>query len=601
VDAGAPARGTEEDDVYDDEVLLYVNGANMPLDGSCGWLALPAVDITAALAAQAGKSHRLDIMKYMGSAPPTVIGALRAGLHIVYEDGSEETLVSGSDWRVTTARQKSDWHQAPPVNFWGPQYCDDLHPRLQRQSCLFRRELVVDGKPRRARAYVTARGAYELRLNGAKVGEAMLAPEIANAYQFYQVYDLNGRLRTGTNVVGAFTGSAWYNSRGYEGTAFERNRLLARIEVELEDGRQLVVVSGSDWAVAPSALVEDDLQWGERYDARRESPGWDTPSFDAKGWARAVTAPVTSLTLDESAYASYFNCYNGDPVGPRQKRLVAQPYPPIRVIEELKPAAVRRFEDGALLYDFGQAASGRGKVRLRNTRPGQTVILRYGERLDTTGQVWSQGSYRDECHPEDTAAGGRSPFNTKNLDVYICCGAAEETYEPRFTYTAFRYLQLEGDVKPEDVAEVTHRVMHNDNEVVGHFDCDNDLVNRIWKATCWTWRSNLHAGPTDCPHREKNFWCGDFVFFGETATWFMDNWNLLAAWTTGGRKLDHSLVAWEDEWWLTPWLLYRFYGDTRPMERNYPKIREHIDYRVGRASDGVYDGMERRPPPHHRR
>ena len=48
----------------------------------------------------------------------------------------------------------------------------------------------------------------------------------------------------------------------------------------------------------------------------------------------------------------------------------------------------------------------------------------------------------DVFFPHDNFPEGKAPFLRRNLDVYICAGDEKEVYEPRFTYTGFRYLKV---------------------------------------------------------------------------------------------------------------------------------------------------------------
>ena len=64
-----------------------------------------------------------------------------------------------------------------------------------------------------ARLYATALGLYEMRLNGARVGDAVLAPGWTDYRQriAYQTYDVTGLLRPGGNVLGAILADGWYS------------------------------------------------------------------------------------------------------------------------------------------------------------------------------------------------------------------------------------------------------------------------------------------------------------------------------------------------------------------------------------------------------
>src|SRR5690348_4754750 len=63
-----------------------------------------------------------------------------------------------------------------------------------------------------ARLYITALGLYEARLNGARVGDAVLAPGWTDYTRRvpYQAYDVTELLRDGENAIGALLADGWY-------------------------------------------------------------------------------------------------------------------------------------------------------------------------------------------------------------------------------------------------------------------------------------------------------------------------------------------------------------------------------------------------------
>lgn len=65
----------------------------------------------------------------------------------------------------------------------------------------------------RGRVHVSARGLYELRLNGERVGDAELAPgwtDYRHRVQ-YQTYDVTALLREGENVLAATVADGWWS------------------------------------------------------------------------------------------------------------------------------------------------------------------------------------------------------------------------------------------------------------------------------------------------------------------------------------------------------------------------------------------------------
>src|SRR5215207_689518 len=76
---------------------------------------------------------------------------------------------------------------------------------------LLRREFVLDGPVTRARLYATAHGVYEAELNGAVIGDQVLAPGWTS-YRHrlrYQTYDVTALLAEGPNALGMQLADGW--------------------------------------------------------------------------------------------------------------------------------------------------------------------------------------------------------------------------------------------------------------------------------------------------------------------------------------------------------------------------------------------------------
>ncbi len=108
-----------------------------------------------------------------------------------------------------------------------------------------------------ARLYATALGLYELRINGQRVGDHVLAPDWTDYRKRvrYQVYDVASLLKQGDNAMAALLGNGWYcghignggfpvlrQGPGPAGATrsdlLRRQRRADRERCELEDPRQ---------------------------------------------------------------------------------------------------------------------------------------------------------------------------------------------------------------------------------------------------------------------------------------------------------------------------------------------------------------------------
>ncbi len=220
-------------------------------------------------------------------------------------------LVQPSDWQAR-------WIGAPTA-------VDIASPG---PSPLMRKEFSVSGPVKRATAYASALGLYELHLNGQRVGDQVLAPEWTdyNKRVQYQAYDVTDLIRDGANAIGAMLAEGWYAGRiGLTHIVKDGpirhiygNRPKAARAAASRTGRWNCPDDhyGQQWKYTVEGPVRTaDLLDGEVYDARREAAGWDAAGFDDAPWKPADV-------LDEIP-----------------ARLVAQPNEPMRV-RHLKPASV---------------------------------------------------------------------------------------------------------------------------------------------------------------------------------------------------------------------------------------------------------------------
>jgi alpha-L-rhamnosidase len=459
-----------------------------------------------------------------------------------------------SSWFETGAgRWSGDWIHADP-NVVPPAQPPGRSDRSERTRRLappvqFRGSFSLADAPARARAYVAARGVYELRVNGARTGDQELAPgwtEYRRRIQ-YQTYDITGLLRAGENVVAITVADGWWS--GYVGADTRhharhygvRPELIA--EIVADDVR---IGSGTTWRCGAGAVRYADLLMGNWTDARQATDGWDRPGFDDSGWPAAVlsgTAPVA---------------------------LVAQPDQPIRVTGTLPAVSISGPLAGSArqIVDFGQNMAGRVRLTVRDAPAGRRIVIRHGETLDPDGGLYTENLRTAEA-----------------TDVYVTRGGGQEVFEPSFTVHGFRYAEVTGyPVGPGDVAA---QVMHSDTPAAGEFECSDPMLNRLAANIAWGQRSNFVAVPTDCPQRdERQGWLADAQVFAPTACRNADVAAFFRRWLRDvrtGQSADGAFgdiapmvgvrpegaPGWGDAGVLIPWQLWLEYGDSRVLEESW--------------------------------
>lgn len=442
----------------------------------------------------------------------------------------------------------------------------------------FRKEFELEDTPKRAFAFVSGLGHYELRINGRKVGDAFLAPGWTDYRKtcLYNTYDITPFLKKGKNAVGLVVGNGFFhiNRERYRKLviAYGLPMMILNIQAEVPSGRRETLVSGPEWKTAPSPITYSSIYGGEDYDARLEDPGWDEPGFDDSLWKNAVSVPGP-----------------GGALRPEKDH-------PLRVMEEFQNTVITEPRQGVFVYDFGQNASGIVRLRVKGPRGSQVRIIP-AEILTPEGLA-------------DQRASGE-PF----LFTYTLRGEGEETWVPRFTYYGFRYAQVEGaspagreaaDGRPQ-ILDLTLLHTRNSSPAEGAFQCSNPLFNRIEKLIGWAIKSNLASVPTDCPHREKLGWLEQAYLMGGAMAFNFEVLNLFnklvddmieAQLETGLiPDIAPEFVPFEDgfrdspEWGsacvILPWLIHRYYGDRKAIERAYPMMKRYADYLKTKADGHI--------------
>ena len=451
--------------------------------------------------------------------------------------------------------------------------------RQETASPAFEKTFAVTKPVKSAVLHVTGVGFYEAYLNGKKVGAKVLDPS-PTAYDkrvLYSTYRLDGDVRAGTNALKLIVGHGWYDVRAIAvwnwDTAPWRDfpRTIAELRIDYVDGSHETVVTDGSWRQIASPVGYDDIREGEVVGCA----GGAAPDFESETiLAEEVPAP--------------------------KGRLVPEEMPGAEVMKRL-PAAVRPMGDGSCRFEFPQDVSGWIRLKMRGQQKGDVVVIRYDERdLTATG-----GARRIDMHFRRTAShrvvAEGAAFQT---DRYVASGAAEETYEPRFTYNGFRFVTVKGLRRMPRLEDAEACFVHTAFETVGDFRCSDATFSKLMEMADCSYRCNYADGyPTDCPHREKNGWTGDANVASELAQYVYENTAGYEKWI--GDLLDAQLPdgnlpgivptsGWGYHWgngpyWdaaltVVPWNLWLYRGDRRALEMAYPGMRKYLAYTSGRRN-----------------
>jgi len=511
----------------------------------------------------------------------------------------EMGLLEAKDW---TGRWINDGRPNPEKD--EDFYRDDPAP-------LFRKPFPLAKDVVRARLFISGLGYYEASLNGERVGDRVLDPGWT-AYDrrvYYSAYDVTGLLRNGENVLGVTLGNGWYNPLPLrmwgrlnlrEHLACGRPRFIAQLEVELADGARVSIASDETWKIAGGPVLRNNIYLGEVHDARREIAGWDRPGFDDAAWRPAAPA--------------------AEPIGILQ----AQPQPPVEVAAEVQAVAVIEPEPGVFIFDMGENFA--GWVRLDLSLPaGTRVALRYGELLDEDGSLnpltSACGQIKGGGRSEGAEPGGASwpPPTAWQGDVYVARGGGRETWTPRFTFHAFRYVEVSGLPGKPGLDAVTGLRLNAAVEEAGSFACSDEMLNAIQRMCRRTFLSNLFSVQSDCPHRERFGYGGDIV---ATCDALMLNFDMAAFYAKavrdwGDAALDDGMltdtapfvgiqycgIGWAMVHPLLLNKLHQYYGDGRLIAEQYETSRRWLDLVAAQNPEHIvgtglsdHEGLAPSPP-----
>jgi alpha-L-rhamnosidase len=469
----------------------------------------------------------------------------------------ETGLVPG-DWEAQWVGLGADHgpHQAPTEE--GPV---DPVALAMKPAQYLRRPFALDKPVHSGRLYVTALGVYRVSINGSRVGDAVLAPGWTDYAKriLYQTFDVTGLLARGDNVLGAVIADGWACSfYGFDGKRpgahYARYpELLSQLTVRFVDGSEVTISTDDEWTGSTGAVVYADLLMGERRDMAKEPDGWDRPGFGSSSWRRVLCRPRSKASL------------------------VADPGPPVRVIEEIPAKTISRRPSGKLLVDFGQNLAGWVRLRVEEP-PGTDVRVRHGEVLTPGGDL-----YVDNLR------------TARQTDRYLTSRPVE-TLEPQFTFHGFRYAEITGLGDGLEPGAVTASVVHSDTPRTGTFECSSATINKLYSNIDWGQRGNFISIPTDCPQRDERLgWLGDAQVFARTAAYNRDVASFFSKWAddvadaqlSSGAFPDFAprlgmdwagAPAWGDAGVIVPWTIYKMYGDRAILERNFRAMEAWMDF-----------------------
>ena len=558
----------------DNMFTLYVNGQVALSSGDpTYWEHYAQADVSAFLVP--GTNVLAVAAVNTGTSPNP--GGLLGSLDLTYDNGQTNSVKTDGTW-VAANQLYQNWNQTNyvPTGWSGALVLGGYgiapwnhFAKTYLAATMVRKDFTLAQMPARAVLYVTGQGLVEPHLNGAKVGDDYFLQGWTDYAQrlYYRAYDVTTLVQTGSNTLGAILGDGWYRGNcAFDGQYYygTKTRLRAQLHLFYPNGSTQVIVSDGSWQAGFGPIRVADNQAGEVYDARLELPGWDSPGFVNTGWTSATTGAEVSPVIQAHPAEAVHTNQTFAPVG------ITQPQPSLYVV------------------NFGQNISGWVHLQVTNLPAGRRMVMRFGERLNPDGTV-----FRDNLR------------SALAMDTYICKGGGVETWEPRFTYHGFQYVEVQGLDEPPAADTLTAVSVRSDLEAAGSFQCSNQQINQIYSNMLWSVRDNYFEVPTDCPQRdERAGWCDGIEITGTgmfevQAESFFDKWcqdisdsRTRATQSDFGHQAplvsdDGFSAGWQDSVVFAPYSLYQTYDDLRPAQRFYTNMVYHLNYYASLSSGFV--------------
>lgn len=414
-----------------------------------------------------------------------------------------------------------------------------------------------------ARLYITAKGVFDVALNGEDVSDDVMPP----GYTPYKVrietitYDVTNLVKSGQNTIGIEVAAGWHSGRlGWMKTYWsdtESPKALAQLEVTMKDGSKKMILSDETWKGTTNGPIRmSEIYDGETYDANLEMPNWTTNNFDDTTWESVHTFPVT-------------------------KDIRLEPKRHTTVKSKIEVATKEIIRKGkTVIFDLQQNMVGVPLLKVP-MKKGQTLKIRFAEKLSPDGTFYTE-NYR----------------SAQSTNYYTASEDGVIEWMPKFTFHGFQYVELSGfdTSKTPSKDWVTGLVQYSDFEENGTFTSSHEKLNQLQSNIVWGLRGNFFDIPTDCPQRDERMgWTADAQVFAPASMFNADVYRFWASWmqSVGESQYDNGGVpwvvpdvlynnkvsaGWGDACTIIPWKVYLRTGDKKILEENFETMKGWVKY-----------------------
>ncbi len=430
---------------------------------------------------------------------------------------------------------------------------------------------------KKATLIITGLGYFEARVNDKAVTDYKFLPVVSDyeprdltlcAHKntvgtttnriYYYNFDITNLLTSGENVLSIQLGNGFYRQeeRTAEGKMYFGDVLkcIYKIIIETQDGTVELCSDGSE-TYTDSPIRFSNLYLGETVD-------YTTKLQQEKA---VNILPAAKTILSEA---------------------IGTPDKVIRTINPKKIAEV----DGKHIFDNSENIT--GVVTLKTSAAaGSVITIRFAENINEDKTL----NFSSTISSYEATRSGEMQIMR---NTFITDGAPR-TFEPKFTWHAFRYFEVEGEFD-----EVEVKVIHSDTPITSTFTSNHEGMNFLYDAFLRTQLDNMHGSiPSDCPHRERLGYTGDGQICAPTVMMIIDTREFYKKWirdildcqdTNGHIRHTAPFMGggggpggWGSAITIVPYAYYKQYGDTNIIEECYDSMKLWISYLLSHTENGL--------------
>lgn len=437
----------------------------------------------------------------------------------------------------------------------------DKKPGLYRLP-LFKKDITLNttalgmvATVKDAELIVCGLGHFEATINGEKVGNHFLDPAWSQYRKeaYYVKFDVTSQVAAsakGLCTLKIALGNGFYNvpREGYAKLiqSYGAPKVKALLRINYADGTTQLIPTDDTWQVQQSPVYYSSIYSGESYDARLEAN---------KKWQKPLVAKQSMKLIEQQQAVTYHG--------------------------EFAPKSVKQLNDSTVVYDFGQNCASIPRITVKGKK-GDHITMKPAELVYEDGRV------------HNTVA-------PKYHFDYIVGDNKEHTWQPQFSYTGSRYIEV---TKPATTTlDIKLIPVYADMQEVGSFHSSDTILNSIHSLIDWAIRSNTQSVSTDCPTREKLGWLEQAYLMQESMMYRYDMTKMFPKMMDDMATAQHrdgciptiapeyvdfggdfsDTPEWGSAFIEVPWKYYQWYGDDSLIRKHYDNMARYIDYLTSRA------------------